>query len=132
VSIDGTRIASNCRPEVNCRFEDIARQILAEVKAADEAEDEEFGEVGNEAYDAYREQGRIRDGRRFGCSPNSNTRLKVQRGGQSERSGRQVDPGREITNRSTDCSQLLPWWRLKSEKTTSGIKTQIDSGVAAR
>ena len=45
VSIDGTRIAGNCSPEVNLTFEQIAREILAETKATDEAEDEEFGEA---------------------------------------------------------------------------------------
>jgi len=44
VSIDGTRMAGNCSPEVNLTFEQIAREILAETKATDEAEDEEFGE----------------------------------------------------------------------------------------
>jgi len=44
VSIDGTRIAGNCSPEVNQRFEQIAREIVDETKATDEAEDEEFGE----------------------------------------------------------------------------------------
>ena len=44
VSIDGTRMAGNCSPEVNLTFEQIAREILAETRATDEAEDEEFGE----------------------------------------------------------------------------------------
>jgi hypothetical protein len=44
VSIDGTRIAGDCSPEVNQTFEQIARQILVETRARDEAEDEEFGE----------------------------------------------------------------------------------------
>src|SRR5215210_9449364 len=45
VSIDGTRIAGNASPEVNCQFEQIAREILAEARATDEAEDEAFGEA---------------------------------------------------------------------------------------
>ena len=45
VSIDGTRMAGNCSPEVNLTFEQIAREIVAETKATDEAEDEEFGEA---------------------------------------------------------------------------------------
>jgi transposase len=45
VSIDGTRIAGNASPEVNYRFEQIAREIVAEARATDEAEDEEFGEA---------------------------------------------------------------------------------------
>ena len=44
VSIDGTRIAGNASPEVNHRFEQIAREILAEAKATDEAEDELYGD----------------------------------------------------------------------------------------
>src|SRR5215212_9345440 len=42
VSIDGTRIAGNASPEVNHTFEMIAREILAEARATDEAEDEAF------------------------------------------------------------------------------------------
>jgi hypothetical protein len=108
VSIDGTRIAGNSRPEVNRRFEDIARQILAEVKAADEAEDEEFGEVviRRMTHIVSRVGSATAAGSAAHRTPTP--RLKVQRGGQSGRSGRQVDTGREITNRSTDCSQLLP------------------------
>jgi transposase len=45
VSIDGTKIAGNASPEVNYRFEQIAREIVAEVRATDETEDEAFGEA---------------------------------------------------------------------------------------
>jgi transposase len=45
VSIDGTRIAGSANPDVNCTFEQIAREVLAETRATDEAEDEEFGEA---------------------------------------------------------------------------------------
>jgi transposase len=45
VSIDGTRVAANASREVNYRFDQIAMEILAEVRATDEAEDEEFGEA---------------------------------------------------------------------------------------
>jgi len=45
VSIDGTRIAGNASPEVNHTFEQLAGEILAEVRATDEAEDDEFGEA---------------------------------------------------------------------------------------
>jgi transposase len=44
VSIDGTRIAGNASPEVNHSFDQVAREILAEAKATDEAEDELYGE----------------------------------------------------------------------------------------
>jgi transposase len=45
VSIDGTRIAGNANPDVNFHFEQIAREVLAEVRATDEAEDRELGEA---------------------------------------------------------------------------------------
>jgi transposase len=45
VSIDGTRIAGNASPEVNHEFDRIAREILAEVRATDEAEDERYGQA---------------------------------------------------------------------------------------
>ena len=45
VSIDGTRIAGNANPDVNFPFEQIAREVLAEVRATDEAEDQELGEA---------------------------------------------------------------------------------------
>jgi len=61
VSIDGTRIAGNASPEVNHSFEQIASEILAEARATDEAEDEEFGEARG---DELPEQLRTPDGRR--------------------------------------------------------------------
>ena len=61
VSIDGTRIAGNASPEVNHTFDQIAREILAEAKATDEAEDEEFGEARG---DELPEQLRTAEGRR--------------------------------------------------------------------
>jgi Transposase DDE domain len=61
VSIDGTRIAGNASPEVNYSFEQIAREIVAEAKATDEAEDQEFGEARG---DELPEQLRTAEGRR--------------------------------------------------------------------
>jgi hypothetical protein len=61
VSIDGTRIAGNANPDVNCTFEQIALEILAETRATDEAEDEEFGEARG---DELPEQLRTPEGRR--------------------------------------------------------------------
>jgi transposase len=61
VSIDGTRIAGNASPEVNYEFEQIAREIVAEVRATDEAEDEEFGEARG---DELPERVRTAEGRR--------------------------------------------------------------------
>ena len=45
VSIDGTRIGGNASPEVNREFDQIAREIVAEAKATDEAEDELYGKA---------------------------------------------------------------------------------------
>src|SRR4051812_18850161 len=61
VSIDGTRIAGNASPEVNHGFEQIAREIVAEARATDEAEDEAFGDARG---DELPEQLRTPEGRR--------------------------------------------------------------------
>jgi transposase len=61
VSIDGTRIAGNASPEVNYEFEQIARELVAEVRATDAAEDEEFGAARG---DELPEQLRSAEGRR--------------------------------------------------------------------
>ena len=55
VAIDGTRMAGNASPEVNHEFDRIAREILAEAKATDAAEDELHGEArGDELPDQLR------------------------------------------------------------------------------
>jgi hypothetical protein len=61
VSIDGTRIAGNASPEVNYEFARIAREIVAEAKATDQAEDQLYGE---ERGDEPPEQLRTPEGRR--------------------------------------------------------------------
>jgi transposase len=61
VSIDGTRIAGNCGPEVNYCFEQIASEVIATTRATDEAEDEEFGAARG---DELPEQLRTPEGRR--------------------------------------------------------------------
>ena len=61
VSIDGTRIAGNASPEVNHEFDRIARDILAEARATDEAEDALYREARG---DALPEQLRTPAGRR--------------------------------------------------------------------
>jgi transposase len=61
VSIDGTRIAGNASPEVNYPFEQIAREIVEEARATDEAEDEAFGQARG---DELPEQIRTPEGRR--------------------------------------------------------------------
>lgn len=44
VWIDGTRIAGNASPEVNYEFEQFAREVIAQTRAMDEAEDEMYGD----------------------------------------------------------------------------------------
>jgi len=61
VSIDGTRIAANASREVNYRLGQIAREIVAETKATDEAEDELYGE---DRGDELPEELRTSEGRR--------------------------------------------------------------------
>ena len=60
VAIDGTRMAGNASRESTCAFEEIAREILAEAKATDEAEDELYGEARG---DELPERLRTREGR---------------------------------------------------------------------
>jgi transposase len=60
VSIDGTRIAGNASPEVNHEFDRIAREVVAEARATDEAEDERYGEARG---DELPEQLRTPEGR---------------------------------------------------------------------
>jgi transposase len=60
VAIDGTRMAGNVSRESTRDFEEIAREILAEAKATDEAEDELYGEARG---DELPEQLRTREGR---------------------------------------------------------------------
>jgi transposase len=45
VAIDGTKLKANASREANSDYERIAREIVAEAKATDEAEDELFGEA---------------------------------------------------------------------------------------
>jgi hypothetical protein len=45
VAIDGTKLAANASREANLDYERIAREIIAEAKATDEAEDELYGEA---------------------------------------------------------------------------------------
>jgi transposase len=60
VAIDGTRMAGNASRESTRDFGEIAREILAEAKATDEAEDELYGEARG---DELPEQLRTREGR---------------------------------------------------------------------
>jgi transposase len=60
VAIDGTRMAGNASRESTVDFDQIAREILAEAKAIDEAEDELYGEARG---DELPERLRTREGR---------------------------------------------------------------------
>jgi hypothetical protein len=61
VAIDATKIAADADREANLDYGRIAREIVAEAKATDEAEDEFFGETRG---DELPEQLRTREGRR--------------------------------------------------------------------
>jgi transposase len=61
VAVDGTRMAGNASKEQNSDFDQIAREILAQHKATDEAEDERFGDARG---DELPEQLRTAEGRR--------------------------------------------------------------------
>jgi transposase len=61
IAIDGTRMAGSANSDSSRDFEQIAREILAEHKATDEAEDERFGEARG---DELPEQLRTAEGRR--------------------------------------------------------------------
>jgi hypothetical protein len=60
VAVDGTRIAGNASRESTADFGQIAREILAEARAVDEAEDELYGQARG---DELPEQLRTREGR---------------------------------------------------------------------
>jgi transposase len=61
VAIDGTRLAGNASKERNHEFAKIAEEIVEQVRAIDEAEDEKFGEARG---DELPEQLRTPEGRR--------------------------------------------------------------------
>ena len=61
VAIDGTKLAANASREANLDYERIAREIVAEAKATDEAEDELYGEARG---DELPEELRTSEGRR--------------------------------------------------------------------
>src|SRR5437588_3691250 len=60
VAIDGTRMAGNASRESALRFGEIAREILADARAIDEAEDELYGDQRG---DELPEQLQTREGR---------------------------------------------------------------------
>ena len=83
VAIDGTKMAGNASRESSRDFSEIARDIVAEAIATDQAEDEQFGEARG---DQLPEELRTREGRAEfgpagaapGCEP-----FSIQRTGSS-------------------------------------------------
>jgi transposase len=61
IAIDGTRMAGNANSDSTRDFEQIAREIVAEHKATDEADDQQFGDARG---DELPEQLRTAEGRR--------------------------------------------------------------------
>ncbi len=45
IAVDGTKVHANASRDANVDYEQIAREILADTKAVDQAEDEQFGEA---------------------------------------------------------------------------------------
>src|SRR5881397_264021 len=83
VAIDGTRLAGNASKDRNRGFERIAREILAEAKATDEAEDERHGEARG---DELPEPLRTAEGRRE-FFRQARQRLNDEAGGGEELAG---------------------------------------------
>ena len=83
VAIDGTRMAGSANSDSSRDFEQIAREILAEHTATDEAEDERFGEARG---DELPEQLRTVEGRREFCAQ-AKQRLRRDRSDGQERVG---------------------------------------------
>jgi transposase len=87
VSVDSTRIAANASRERNKEFGQIAMEIVEQVKATDEAEDEEFGEARG---DELPEQLRTPEGRRE-FFRRARQKLKGDGGGQELGEGAEPD-----------------------------------------
>jgi transposase len=89
VAVDGTRMAGNASRESTRRFEEIAREILAEAKAIDEAEDELYGDQRG---DELPEQLRTREGRAEFFRRARERASEEPAGGESEVSEAVADP----------------------------------------
>jgi transposase len=91
VAIDGTRLAGNTSRGSNRDFGQIAREILAEARATDEAEDELYGDARG---DELPEQLRTREGRRE-FFRQAREKLAGEDGGADQPSGREPEPAGE-------------------------------------
>lgn len=91
VAIDGTRIAANASRERNQEFGQLAIEIVAQFKATDEAEDEEFGEARG---DELPEQLRTPEGRR-GFFRRARRKLEGDADGQKQGADTEPDAGTE-------------------------------------
>jgi len=103
VAIDGTKMAGNASRESTRDFEQIAREILAEAKAVDAAEDELFGE---ERGDELPEQLRTREGRaEFFRRARARRAAETTSGDQLGLDG--APPEAEVTEFAFDTEQII-------------------------
>lgn len=97
IAIDGTRLAGNASKDRNRGFERIAKEILAEARATDEAEEEQHGEARG---DELPEPLRTPEGRRT-FFREATQRLRMQTG--DSQSGEREEAGdAEVSSGSTD------------------------------
>jgi transposase len=94
VAIDGTKVRANASPESNRDYEQIAKEIIAEARATDEAEDELYGEARG---DELPEHLRTAEGRRAALRE---AKLKLDR----ERGG---EPGDGETQAAEDPANVI-------------------------
>ena len=97
IAIDGTRLAGNASKDRNREFGRIAKEILAEAKATDEAEEEQHGEARG---DELPEPLRTPEGRRTFFRA-ARQRLRMQ-AGDSRRGERGEAGDAEVSSGSTD------------------------------
>ena len=97
VAIDGTRLAGNASKDRNREFGRIAKEILAEAKATDEAEEEQHGEARG---DELPEPLRTAEGRRT-FFREAGQRLRMQ-AGDGQRDEREETGDAEVSSGSTD------------------------------
>jgi transposase len=92
IAIDGTKVQANANRDRTVDFERIAREIIAEAKATDEAEDEPYGEARG---DEPPEQLRTPEGRRRALRE-AKQRLEAEREAQRNGDERPADEDPEL------------------------------------